>query len=57
MTVIIIFSVAIFAFLIGVSAGIAMGSGRRKTKEEQDMEDMAQISFCKSYSKKKKAHI
>lgn len=55
---VIILSVAIFAFLIGVSAGIAIALGRGKTKEEQDREDKAQVSFCSTYSQKKKsAHL
>ena len=51
------FNVAIFAFLIGVSAGIAIASGRGKTKEKQDREDKTQVSFCNAYAKKKKVHI
>lgn len=42
--------------MIGVSAGIAIASGRGKTKEEQDREDKAQVSFCNAYAKKKKMH-
>ena len=37
--------------------GIAIASGRGKTKEEQDREDKAQVSFCNAYAKKKKVHI
>ena len=54
---VIILSVAIFAFLIGVSAGIAIASGRGNTKDAQDREDKAQVSFCNAYAKKKKVHI